>query len=65
MPLIPASGGRGRRIAEFEVSLVYNVSSRLAWAIQTSSVSEKPKKEKQVSLNETLLMDAIYGSAHL
>jgi hypothetical protein len=33
--------GRGRRISEFEISLVYRVSSRTARAIQRNPVSEK------------------------
>jgi hypothetical protein len=44
MPLIL---GRGRRISEFEASLVYRVSSRTAEAIQRSPVSEKKKKKKE------------------
>jgi hypothetical protein len=40
-------GGRGRRISEFETSLVYRVSSRTARAIQKNPVSEKKKKEKE------------------
>jgi hypothetical protein len=43
-------GGRGRRISEFEASLVYRVSSRTARAIQRNPVSKnkknKTKKEK-------------------
>jgi hypothetical protein len=35
-------GGRGRRISEFEASLVYRVSSRTARAAQRNPV-EKPK----------------------
>jgi hypothetical protein len=34
-------GGRGRRISEFEASLVYRVSSRTARAIQRNPVSIK------------------------
>jgi hypothetical protein len=34
------SGGRGRRISEFEVSLVYKVSSRTARTIQRNPVSK-------------------------
>jgi hypothetical protein len=34
-------GGRGRRISEFEASLVYRVSSRTARATQRNPVSEK------------------------
>jgi hypothetical protein len=38
---------RGRRISEFEASLVYKVSSRTARAIQRNPVSKKPKKKKK------------------
>jgi hypothetical protein len=38
-------GGRGRRISEFEASLVYKVSSRTPRAIQRNPVS-KHKKQK-------------------
>jgi hypothetical protein len=34
-------GGRGRRISEFEASLVYRVSFRTARATQRNPVSEK------------------------
>jgi hypothetical protein len=44
MPLIPALGGRGRRISEFKASLVYRVSSRTARAIQRNPVSKNQKK---------------------
>jgi hypothetical protein len=40
-------GGRGRRISEFEASLVYRVSSRTARATQRNSVSKKQNKTKQ------------------
>jgi hypothetical protein len=44
-------GGRGRRISEFEASLVYRVSSRTARAIQRNPVSknqkQKTKKKKK------------------
>jgi hypothetical protein len=46
MPLIPALGGRGRQISEFEASLVYRVSSRTARAIQRNPVSKNQKKKK-------------------
>jgi hypothetical protein len=36
-------GGRGRRISEFEASLVYRVSSRTARAIQRNPVSKKKR----------------------
>jgi hypothetical protein len=40
-------GGRGRRISEFEASLVYKVSSRTARAIQRNPVLKKPKRKKK------------------
>jgi hypothetical protein len=42
-------GGRGRRISEFEASLVYKVSSRTARAIQRKPVlkNQKTKKKKK------------------
>ena len=39
-------GGRGRRISEFEASLVYRVSSRTARAIQRNPVSKKQNQNK-------------------
>jgi hypothetical protein len=39
-------GGRGRRISEFEASLVYKVSSRTARATQGNPVSGKTKQSK-------------------
>jgi hypothetical protein len=40
-------GGRGRRISEFKVSLVYKESSRTVRAIQTNPVSKKTNKQQQ------------------
>jgi hypothetical protein len=40
-------GGRGRRISEFEASLVYRVSSRTARAIQRNPVLKTKKKKKK------------------
>jgi hypothetical protein len=40
-------GGRGRRISEFEASLVYKVSSRTAKAIQRNPVSKNQTKKKK------------------
>jgi hypothetical protein len=37
-------GGRGRQISEFEASLVYRESSRIARAIQRNPVSKKQNK---------------------
>jgi hypothetical protein len=46
-------GGRGRRISEFEASLVYKVSSRTARAIQRNPVSKnKTKQNKQTKNNK-------------
>jgi hypothetical protein len=39
-------GGRGRRISEFEASLVYRVSSRTARATQRNPVLKKKTKTK-------------------
>jgi hypothetical protein len=46
MPLIPALGGRGRQISEFEASLVYRMSSRTARATQRNPVLKKKKQNK-------------------
>jgi hypothetical protein len=40
-------GGRGRRISEFETSLVDKVSFRTVRAIQRNPVLRKKKKEKR------------------
>jgi hypothetical protein len=45
-------GGRGRRISEFEASLVYKVSSRTARATQRNPVSKKTKKKKKKKKEE-------------
>jgi hypothetical protein len=39
------SGGRGRWISEFQVSLVYRVSSRTARATQRNPVSKNKTKQ--------------------
>jgi hypothetical protein len=39
-------GGRGRWISEFEASLVYKMSSRIARAIQRNPVSKTKKQNK-------------------
>jgi hypothetical protein len=43
-------GGRGRRISEFEASLVYRVSPRIARATQRNPVSKNQKKKKKVNI---------------
>jgi cytochrome c5 len=40
-------GGRGRRISEFEASLVYRVSSRTARATQRNPVSKQQTNKQQ------------------
>jgi hypothetical protein len=42
----PSTRGRGRRISEFEASLVYRVSSRTARATQRNPVSKTPPPKK-------------------
>jgi hypothetical protein len=58
MPLIPAHlGGRGRRISEFEASLVYRVSSRTTKATQRNPDSKNQKKKRErESRNGQLLL---------
>jgi hypothetical protein len=52
-PLIPALvGGRGRRISEFEASLVYRVRSRTARAIQRNPVSKQTNKQNKKTKKE-------------
>ena len=43
-------GGRGRRISEFEASLVYKVSSRTARVKQRNPVSENKTKNPKLVL---------------
>jgi hypothetical protein len=45
-------GGRGRRISEFEASLVYKMSSRTARATQRNPVSEKQKQQTNKQTNK-------------
>jgi hypothetical protein len=44
--------GRGRRISEFEASLVYRMSYRIARATQRSPVSKNQKKKKKKKRKE-------------
>jgi hypothetical protein len=44
-------GGRGKRISEFEASLVYKVSSRTARATQRNPLSKKGEKKKESTMN--------------
>jgi hypothetical protein len=47
-------GGRGRRISEFEASLVYRVSSRTARNAQRNPVSKKQKKRKKKERKQSI-----------
>jgi hypothetical protein len=49
-------GSRGRRISEFEASLVYKVSSRTARATQRNPVSKNQKPTKQTKNMPLLLL---------
>ena len=52
--LVPALGGRGRQISEFEDNLVYKVSSRTVRATQRNPVSKnKQTKNKTKTKNKT------------
>jgi hypothetical protein len=58
-------GGRGRRISEFEASLVYRVSSRTARATERNPVSKnknknKNKKEKRIALSFFLVLFFVF-----
>jgi hypothetical protein len=46
-------GSRGRRVSEFEASLVYKVSSRTARAIQRTPVSKKQTKKTTTTKTTT------------
>jgi hypothetical protein len=54
--LIPALGGRGRQISEFEASLVYRVSSRTTRATQRNLVSKTKKEMKEKGLQPNVLV---------
>jgi hypothetical protein len=54
-------GGRGRRISEFEASLVYRVSSKTVRATQRNPVSKKPKKKKKKVLAFKWLAEELYS----
>ena len=46
-------GGRGRQISEFEVSLVYRVSSRTAKSTQRNPVSKNKNNNKKQANKQT------------
>jgi hypothetical protein len=45
-------GGRGRWISEFEASLVYRVSSRIAKDTQRNPVSKKQQQQQKTKQNK-------------
>jgi hypothetical protein len=47
MPLIQHLGGRGRRISEFEASLVYKSEFQDSQGYTEKPCLEKPKKKKK------------------
>jgi hypothetical protein len=61
-------GGRGRRISEFEASLVYKVSSRTARATQRNPVSKKiknkNKNERERERERTYFISKAYHHHH-
>ena len=63
MPLLKIGfvGGRGRRIPEFEASLVYKVSSRAARATQRNPASKKQKKKKKIGFLMDFNITSLYG----
>jgi hypothetical protein len=46
-------GGRGKRISEFEASLVYRVSARTAGATQRNPVSNNQKEKRKRKTKQT------------
>ena len=66
MPLIQHLGGRGRKISEFEDSLVYEVSSRTAKTAQKNSVLIKKNERKpKTKLPQTLWVPGLRGTGLL
>jgi hypothetical protein len=51
MPVIPALGGRGRHISEFQANLVYRVSSNTAKAKLRNPGSKLIKEKKKKNLS--------------
>jgi hypothetical protein len=52
-------GGRGKRISEFEASLVYRVSSRTARATQRNPVSKNKTKQNKTKQNKRWELGAL------
>jgi hypothetical protein len=56
-------GGRGRRISEFEASLVYKVSSRTARAIQRNPVLKKQKTKNKTKKDKPKKKESRLGKS--
>jgi hypothetical protein len=56
--------GRGRRISEFEASLVYKVSSRTARATLVSKTKQNKTKQNKTKQNKTKNIYMIIASAN-
>jgi hypothetical protein len=52
-------GGRGRRISEFEASLVYRVSSRTARATQRNPVLKNQKNFRKIKYRLGMVIPAL------
>jgi hypothetical protein len=57
-------GGRGRRISEFETSLVYKVSSRTDRAIQRPPVSKNQKRKRKQKRKEKLVLLSVRSGVY-
>jgi hypothetical protein len=57
-------GGRGRQISEFEVSLVYRVSSRTARATQRNPVSKNQNKKEREREKKKILYSLVSSPSY-
>jgi hypothetical protein len=53
-------GGRGRRISEFQASLVYRVSSRTDRATQRNPVSKNQKNKTKPKNSKNITSESLY-----
>jgi hypothetical protein len=58
-------GGRGRRISEFEASLVYRVSSRTVRATQRNPVSKNKKQTNKKAKGDLAILPFWHGRSYL
>jgi hypothetical protein len=54
-------GGRGRQLSEFEASLVYRVSSRIARDTQRNPVSKNQKQTKKKEIIYLLCFPGVFA----